>query len=820
MPLQIGDEPPVVQSTSLQIQKADDDKKDPNEEWSVRLVDQLIADYNNSDKKDTHSLPIFTVNVELDKKEKNKHTSARIVDDIIDNLQAKKEDKEKRKKDQSKYPEVVFNSEKLKDAPSSSSSSKENIKKERERVIKKEADSSSSEYRPLKDADKIAQDLLNDFLNNKKTFSLEDMIEDIEESRGIKKKKKHKEHKEKKSKKKHKHRSKSRERDRDRDKDRDRNRERRRKSRSKSRRNSDRTPSPSSSPLRSRYSRSRNKKYSERDEKDGEKEGLEIFNKPAKPPKSNTEQGEVNSDDDLPLGADFMTVTQSTSSNEKISINLPIRRNQLDDEPAFPLSKNTAAIPGDKEEANRESASLLPRNVALKNVPKEKVENKAEAEVKQEKKIKMEVDDNENIPLPGESSGKERKRKKKKDKDKDKDGDESSKKKKDKKKEKRKRKRSSSSSASSRDGQHTLKEDVKPGPSSQPKRVLTDRWCAVITNMVKPRKSQSPSKKHNASTRRRESRSRSRSRGRRSPMDRSRARRRRSSSIERRKRRRSTSWDRRRRNDIDKDYLLKVAKKNARMMGLEDKRNVDDFVTYCQKIQKRQDKEKRRSRGETVSSDSDDSWEEHNIKHPYAIPRAEPIKINIVTASGGTGQLALPSSEIVDEAELRVVFPVSSGVVHKENAEWTPVVKDKNSCRDLVPISCQSSQKKKVAMTSKEAQRAIENGLLKEIPAPAPPLSCFIPPPPPPPKFLPEPESMEPVELPPVLYVPPEEQLIIKEPDFYKDKLPKDLPQVLAQRAKAMKRLEIDPNDYEARRELRESDEQVGDLKKKSNFHE
>lgn len=148
-------------------------------------------------------------------------------------------------------------------------------------------------------------------------------------------------------------------------------------------------------------------------------------------------------------------------------------------------------------------------------------------------------------------------------------------------------------------------------------------------------------------------------------------------------------------------------------MGLEDKRNVDDFVTYCQKIQKRQDKEKRRSRGETVSSDSDDSWEEHNvweicaslrisltstfiffpfkililqIKHPYAIPKAEPIKINIVvsfyfwivffilklyifqTASSSTGQLALPSSEIVDEAELRVVFPVSSGVVHKENA--------------------------------------------------------------------------------------------------------------------------------------------------------
>lgn len=39
-------------------------------------------------------------------------------------------------------------------------------------VIKKEADSSSSEYRPLKDADKIAQDLLNDFLNSKKVSFL------------------------------------------------------------------------------------------------------------------------------------------------------------------------------------------------------------------------------------------------------------------------------------------------------------------------------------------------------------------------------------------------------------------------------------------------------------------------------------------------------------------------------------------------------------------------------------------------------------------------------------------------------------------------
>lgn len=55
MPLQVGDKPPVVQSTSSQIQKADDDRKDPNKEWSARLVDQLIADYNNSDKVRTLS---------------------------------------------------------------------------------------------------------------------------------------------------------------------------------------------------------------------------------------------------------------------------------------------------------------------------------------------------------------------------------------------------------------------------------------------------------------------------------------------------------------------------------------------------------------------------------------------------------------------------------------------------------------------------------------------------------------------------------------------------------------------------------------------
>ena len=36
----------------------------------------------------------------------------------------------------------------------------------------------------------------------------------------------------------------------------------------------------------------------------------------------------------------------------------------------------------------------MPRNVVLKNVPKEKVENREETEVKQEKEIKMEVDDN------------------------------------------------------------------------------------------------------------------------------------------------------------------------------------------------------------------------------------------------------------------------------------------------------------------------------------------------------------------------------------------------------------------------------------------
>lgn len=60
-------------------------------------------------------------------------------------------------------------------------------------------------------------------------------------------------------------------------------------------------------------------------------------------------------------------------------------------------------------------------------------------------------------------------------------------------------------------------------------------------------------------------------------------------------------------------------------------------------------------------------------------------------------------------SQLRIVFPVSSGAVHKENAEWIPV--EKND----VPKSCTTEQKKHVALTSLEIDRCRAQGIVSFI---------------------------------------------------------------------------------------------------------
>ncbi|KAK6032851.1 hypothetical protein OSTOST_00953, partial [Ostertagia ostertagi] len=137
-------------------------------------------------------------------------------------------------------------------------------------------------------------------------------------------------------------------------------------------------------------------------------------------------------------------------------------------------------------------------------------------------------------------------------------------------------------------------------------------------------------------------------------------------------------------------------------------KSVDDFVSYCQQIQRRQDKESRREKGEAVSSDDggDDRKGESakespaTFKHPFGVRTTAPsdgIKINIVNATSIPTKS--PQERVLDASQLRLVYPVSSGVVHKESTEkWTPVVKDELK-------TCSDEQKKYVAVTSLEAER-------------------------------------------------------------------------------------------------------------------
>ncbi|VDO54540.1 unnamed protein product [Haemonchus placei] len=250
-------------------------------------------------------------------------------------------------------------------------------------------------------------------------------------------------------------------------------------------------------------------------------------------------------------------------------------------------------------------------------------------------------------------------------------------------------------------------------------------------------------------------------------------------------------------------------------------KSVDDFVSYCQQIQRRQDKESRREKGEPVSSDESDHDEKGDsgkessatFKHPFSVRTAAPsdgIKINIVNATPIPTKT--PQERVLNSSQLRLVYPVSSGVVHKENTDkWTPVVKDELK-------TCSDEQKKYVAVTSLEAERyraATSSSDDHLLPPPPPPpvltgLGGLLPPPPPPPKLtaldmlLPPPPP-----LPQLLVVPPEEKLIIKEPENVDEVAPKDLPKVLAQRASAQLKLNSDPNDFEALRLLKEADEQM-----------
>ncbi|UMM12720.1 hypothetical protein L5515_001357 [Caenorhabditis briggsae] len=274
-----------------------------------------------------------------------------------------------------------------------------------------------------------------------------------------------------------------------------------------------------------------------------------------------------------------------------------------------------------------------------------------------------------------------------------------------------------------------------------------------------------------------------------------------------RRRRRSRS-----REVIDKDKLLAIAKtKRAEMMshGDRDNASIEDFVTYCKKLQKRQEREKRREAGQAVS-DHDSDGETVRYKHPYAMPK-DPIRINIVTAtSASLAQKDLTGPEEPTQlpaSQLRIVYPVSSGEVHRENAEWIPVEKED------VPKSCSVEQKKHVALTSLEIDRCRAQGI-PVAPVPVPKfLNSILPPPPMPPQFMPNPSDPfrppTPPSLPSVLYVPTKDKMILKEPKDITAPAPSDIGKVLKKRTEAQGKVLATPNDFEAHRALKEANEQI-----------
>uniref|UniRef100_A0A0K0DHY7 G-patch domain-containing protein n=1 Tax=Angiostrongylus cantonensis TaxID=6313 RepID=A0A0K0DHY7_ANGCA len=191
---------------------------------------------------------------------------------------------------------------------------------------------------------------------------------------------------------------------------------------------------------------------------------------------------------------------------------------------------------------------------------------------------------------------------------------------------------------------------------------------------------------------------------------------------------------------IDKAKLLAIARKKAQKMQLVSYCS----RSYCQQIQRRQDKEDRREKGEAVSSDDDKSGPT-SFKHPFG---SDGIKINIVNATSISTKS--PQERILDSSQLRLVYPVSSGITHKENTDkWTPVVKSK-------PLkTCSDEQKKYVGITSLEAERYRAGAV-----------------------------------------------------SFHLTR-PQDVANVLARRADAQLKLATDPNDYEAIRILKEADDQM-----------
>ncbi|VDN02758.1 unnamed protein product [Thelazia callipaeda] len=332
---------------------------------------------------------------------------------------------------------------------------------------------------------------------------------------------------------------------------------------------------------------------------------------------------------------------------------------------------------------------------------------------------------------------------------------------------------------------------------------------------------------------------------------------------------------------IDKKKLLEIARKNAAQMAqlghlpntTEAKtqlksggQSVDQLVVFCQKLQQSQDKDERRQKGEVVSSDDEDLAPRRKknedeidfVKHPFALKPTAPITINIPNSI--PLPIKTPAQRTLEESQLRITYPVSSGLQHREkDSEWVPVKKEE------IPSVCNSSQKSKLSsvaqlsedekvcynfnLTNSKSLILIEIHLYLIVyhrtitsvfsdfgtitadmfvlpPPPTPPvLASFtqpasyllhLPPPPPPPDLGAEyanPSSHNQsqnitgnLNYGNVVTVPEEESVFRESKSLH---TPSNVGRVMADRVRATKMLAKDPNDYQARRLLNEADQQA-----------
>jgi len=177
--------------------------------------------------------------------------------------------------------------------------------------------------------------------------------------------------------------------------------------------------------------------------------------------------------------------------------------------------------------------------------------------------------------------------------------------------------------------------------------------------------------------RRRRSRSRSRSNRRDDSLEREREDR-----YERNKRRQEKFL----RSKINKERLLEIAKKNAAkilksggdFMGIDEERlramktggsNLDELTKFCKELAKKglEDKEKIDFLAESESESEDE------FRHPFMVTeKALPNPITMLLGSGETRQAALPpAAKAVAKSQRMLEFPVSSGNAHRTKIEVT-----------------------------------------------------------------------------------------------------------------------------------------------------